>query len=89
MKKSIITMKPNIKRRTLRSEILNYTFPRVTISMKARKCIMKAGSLDKYLINTKKEDIDSKWGLHIKNLILKKQKYPDMEIRYILGSAKM
>lgn len=37
--------------------------------MKARKCIMKAGSLDKYLTKTKPADIDSKFGLYLRELI--------------------
>jgi len=49
MKKSIHTMKPNIKARNLRSEILDQSF-KLNISMKARKCIIKAGSLDNYLL---------------------------------------
>lgn len=52
MKKSIQTMKPNVKRKNLYSETLQQSF-RLHISMKARRCIMKAGSLDKYLLNTK------------------------------------
>lgn len=52
MKKSIHTMKPNVKRKYLFSDILNKKF-RLFITTKARKCIMKAGSLDKYLLKTK------------------------------------
>jgi hypothetical protein len=33
---------------------------------------MKAGSLDKYLLKTKTSDIDSKFGLLLRDLILKK-----------------
>lgn len=57
--------------------------------MKARKCIMKAGSLDKYLLNTKPADIDSHFGLFIRDLILKKQKDPSFEHGYIPGTAKL
>jgi hypothetical protein len=39
------------------------------ISIKARKCIMKAGSLDNYLLQTKPADIDSKFGLYLRSLI--------------------
>lgn len=68
MKKSIITMKPNVKSRTVKSEILNQSF-KLDITMKARKCIMKAGSLDNYLLHTKPSDIDSKFGLYLRELI--------------------
>ena len=52
MKYRIETQKPNIYRKKLRSDILEKDF-KLYISMKTRKCIMKAGSLDKYLLNTK------------------------------------
>ena len=57
--------------------------------MKARKCIMKAGSLDKYLLNTKPADIDSKFGLLLRDYIKKKQADPNFEVPYIPGSAKV
>jgi ribosomal protein L28 len=68
MKKSIITMKPNVKSRNLFSEILGQSF-KLDITMKARKCIMKAGSLDNYLLQTKPADIDSKFGLYLRTLV--------------------
>jgi len=71
MKKSIVTMKPNIKKKNLYSETLKKHF-RMYISMKARKCIIKAGSLDKYLVNTSTKDIDSKFGLYLRELVIKK-----------------
>jgi ribosomal protein L28 len=52
MKKSIVTMKPNVKSRNLHSEVLQQSF-KLDITMKARKCIIKAGSLDNYLLRTK------------------------------------
>jgi large subunit ribosomal protein L28 len=69
MKFSLQRKKPNIKSKTLHSDILDMDF-KTFISMKARKCIMKAGSFDKYLLNTKPADIDSRWGLHIRDLII-------------------
>ena len=72
MKKSIHTMKPNVMtKRNLYSDILQKSFE-IEITMKARRCIMKRGSLDKYLLQTKKEDIDSKFGLYLRDLIKKK-----------------
>lgn len=59
------------------------------ISMKARRCIMKAGSLDNYLLNTNPNDIDSKFGLYLRGLIKSKIKNPEMEIGYIPGTAKL
>jgi large subunit ribosomal protein L28 len=68
MKKSIVTMKPNVKSRNLHSEVLQQSF-KLDITMKARKCIIKAGSLDNYLLRTKPQDIDSKFGLYLRSLI--------------------
>jgi large subunit ribosomal protein L28 len=88
MKKSIVTMKPNIKSRTLHSEVLAQSF-KLDISMKARRCIMKAGSLDNYLLNTKPQDIDSKFGLHLRNLIKQKKANPEFAVPYIKGTATL
>jgi hypothetical protein len=56
--------------------------------MKARKCILKAGTLDKYLLNTKPQNIDSKFGLLLRDYIKKKQSDPNFEVPYITGTAK-
>jgi ribosomal protein L28 len=61
-------MKPNVKARSLYSETLGQAF-KMDITMKARKCIMKAGSLDNYLTQTKPANIDSKFGLYLRSLI--------------------
>ena len=76
MKYRIETQKPNIFRKRLRSEILDKEF-HLWISTKARRCIMKAGSLDRYLLTTKPKYLDSKFGLHLKDLIKKKMKDPE------------
>lgn len=72
MKYRIETQKPNIKKKNLRSDILGQNF-KLWISMKARRCIMKAGSLDNYLLNTKPKLIGSKFGLFLRELIKVKQ----------------
>jgi ribosomal protein L28 len=88
MKYRIETQKPNIKKKTLKSEILNQEF-KLWISMKARKCIMKAGSLDNYLLNTKPKDISSKFGLYIRELLIQKQKNPEtFKLNYIPGTSQ-
>ena len=61
-------MKPNVKSRNLHSEVLNQSF-KMDITMKARKCIIKAGSLDNYLLQTKPENIDSKFGIYLRSMI--------------------
>jgi ribosomal protein L28 len=88
MKKSIITKKPNVKSRNLHSEVLEQDF-KLNISIKARKCIIKAGSLDNYLMNTKPEDIDSKFGLYLRDLIKQKKADPEFAVPYIKGQAKL
>lgn len=58
--------------------------------MKARRCIMKAGSLDKYLLNTKVDILDSRFGLHLRNLILRKKKEgKNFEMPYVPGQASV
>jgi len=49
MKYHLETQKPNIFKKTLRSDILQMDF-KLWLSTKARKCIMKSGSLDNYLL---------------------------------------
>lgn len=88
MKQSIKTQRPNIMTKNLKSDILGQSF-KLEISMKARKCIMKAGSLDKYLLSTSPADIDSKFGLLLRDYIKKKQANPSWEVPYIPGTAKM
>jgi ribosomal protein L28 len=71
MKYRIETQKPNIFKKKLRSDILGSDF-KIWISTKARKCIMKAGSLDNYLLSTKPEQIGSNFGLYLRGLIMEK-----------------
>jgi ribosomal protein L28 len=86
MKYRLETAKPNISRRNLYSETLNKNL-KLWISMKARKCIMKAGSLDNYLLNTHPRYLDSKYGLYLKDIIKKKQLDPEYDPGFILGTA--
>lgn len=90
MKYRIETQKPNIFKKNLRSDILNQNF-KLWISMRARKCIMKKGSLDNYLLTTKPSQIDSKFGLYLRSLIQDKLKDPENFIppAYIQGTAKI
>jgi len=68
-------MKPNIMRRTFFSQILGMNL-RIWVSMKARRTIMKRGSFDNYITRTKPEQIDSKFGLYLRELMKRKQKNP-------------
>lgn len=86
MKYRIETMKPNIYKKKLHSDILNQDF-KIWISMKARKCLMKSGSLDNYLLHTNPKNIHSKFGLHLRALMKEKLKNPDFKPGYIQGTA--
>jgi large subunit ribosomal protein L28 len=44
---------------------------------------MKAGSFDNYLLTTKPEVIDSRFGLYLRGLIKRKQADPTCEVPYI------
>ena len=71
MKYRIETQKPNIFRKTVKSDILDKEF-KLWLSTKARKCIMKAGSLDNYLLTTEPSKIHSNFGLYLRELIKQK-----------------
>jgi hypothetical protein len=64
----------------------------IWISMKTRRCIMKAGSLDFYLLNSHPKKIDSKFGVFLRDLIKEKQKERaqglESEVAYIPGTAR-
>ena len=72
----------------MKSDILGKKI-KMFISNKARRCIMKAGSLDKYLLTTKPEIIDSKFGLYLRDLIIKKKQNPSMDVGTIFGTVKL
>ena len=49
---------------------------------------MKAGSFDNYLLKTKPNKIDSKFGLHLRELIKSKQRDPEnFQLDYIPGTS--
>ena len=87
MKYHLETAKPNIYKKALKSEILNKEF-KLWISMKARKCIMKAGSFDNYILNTDPRKIHSKFGLHLRDLMKQKLRDPEnFKLGYIPGTS--
>ena len=51
--------------------------------MAARKNIMKKGSFDKYILESKPKVIDSKFGQFIRKLMIEKKRNPLMDIPYI------
>jgi len=89
MKYSIQTMKPNVMRKTLHSDVLATSY-QLWISTKARRCIMKAGSFDNYILNTKPETLHSRMAIHLRNLMLRKQKEGSKFIvPYVPGQATL
>lgn len=89
MKYHVETAKPNIYRKRLYSHALDMHL-NLWISMKTRKCIMKCGTLDNYLLTTKPRYLDSKMGLHLRSLVRSKLKNPDeFKMDYIPGTAKL
>ncbi len=46
---------------------------------------MKKGSFDNYILSTKPKQLDSKFGIYIKELIKKKQKDPTFKMPIIPG----
>lgn len=87
MKYRIETAKPNIYKKKLHSDIMGKTY-QLWISMKTRKCIMKAGSFDNYILNTQPKKMDSKFGLFLRQQMLLKQKNPLTYLDvYIPGTA--
>jgi ribosomal protein L28 len=89
MKYRIETAKPNIARKKLYSDALGI-YLNLWISMKTRKCIMKCGNLDNYLLTTKPKYLDSKMGLHLRSLVKSKLARPDtFKLEYIPGRATL
>ena len=58
---------------------------RLWVSMKARRTIMKRGSFDNYILQTKSKHIDSKFGLYLRSLMLQKQRNPQFQVPIIAG----
>ena len=50
---------------------------------------MKAGSLDNYLLKTNPRDIDSRFGMHLRELIRAKKADPNFVVPYIKGTATL
>jgi len=46
---------------------------RLWVTMKARRCMMKKGSFDNYMLKTKEREIDSRFGVLLRNLIREKK----------------
>ena len=84
MKWSLQTAKPNVMRKWFYSDILGLRL-RCWISTKARRCIMKKGSFDNYLLHTKENQIDSRFGIFIREMMKRKQKDPEFKVPYITG----
>jgi len=67
---------PNTFKTSLYSDILEKTY-KIAISTKARKCIIKKGSLDNYILFTDPRKVHSKLGDYLRKLMKAKLKDPD------------
>ena len=81
-------MKPNVMRKWFFSDILDMRI-RCWVSMKARRCIMKRGSFDNYLMHTKEQQIDSRFGIYLRGLMKSKLKNPEAKVPYIPGQCRL
>jgi len=61
---------------------------RVTLSMKAYRCIKKMGSIDNYILCSKPKDLDSKFGEYLRTLMLRKINDPEYRLPYVLRSNR-
>jgi hypothetical protein len=73
--------------KTFFSSILNKNL-RLTLSMKAFRCIRKMESIDNYLLCTKPKDLDSKYGEYLRTILLRKINDPEYRLPYILGTNR-
>jgi hypothetical protein len=61
---------------------------RLTLSMKAYRCVLKMGSIDNYIMCTKPKDLDSKFGEYLRTIMLRKVNDPEYRLPYILGTNR-
>jgi len=73
--------------KTYFSKILNQNL-RLTLSMKAYRCILKMESIDNYILCTKPKDLDSKFGEYLRTIMLRKINDPSYRLPYILGTNR-
>ncbi len=59
------------------------------VTAKALKTITKKGGLDEYLLNTTPKQIDSKFGMYLRNIITTKQEDPEAVVPFIPMQKKV
>lgn len=60
--------KPHVLKRKFYSEVLEQEL-KITVSVKALRCIDEAGGFDNYIINTHERTLDSKLAIDLKTLM--------------------
>ena len=60
--------KPHVLKRKFYSEVLEQEL-KITVSVKALRCIDEAGGFDNYIINTHERTLDSKLAIDLKKLM--------------------
>ncbi len=78
--------KPGVVSKWFKSETLGRKF-KLFVTNKARRCILKAGGLDEYLLNTKDSTLCSKLGSELKQAIKAKNNDPEMRVPYIASTS--
>eukprot|EP01126_Amoeba_proteus_P033681 TRINITY_DN3316_c0_g1_i5.p1 TRINITY_DN3316_c0_g1~~TRINITY_DN3316_c0_g1_i5.p1 ORF type:complete len:143 (+),score=25.64 TRINITY_DN3316_c0_g1_i5:286-714(+) len=63
--------KPNVHWKTFKSELLSQRF-QVPVTTKALRCVDKKGGIDNYVLYTPEKEMDSKIGLELKKLLVKR-----------------
>lgn len=87
-KRHRFTQKPNVFNKRFQSEILGIEI-RLPTSTTALRTIRKVGGFDNYILNTRKSKMNSKIGMYIRDLMIKKLNDPDFEVPYIPFQAKL
>eukprot|EP00344_Euplotes_crassus_P003039 CAMPEP_0197012702 /NCGR_PEP_ID=MMETSP1380-20130617/63410_1 /TAXON_ID=5936 /ORGANISM="Euplotes crassus, Strain CT5" /LENGTH=342 /DNA_ID=CAMNT_0042436377 /DNA_START=126 /DNA_END=1154 /DNA_ORIENTATION=- len=76
------TQKPNVFAKKFYSDILEMELV-LPVTVYAFRIIRKYKSFDNYILKTKEKDMNSKMGMHLKELMLKKLKDPKFVVPYI------
>ena len=82
-KRHLYTQKPNVFKKNFYSEILNRKF-KLNVSTKALKTILKKGGFDNYILQTKPEKMNSKYGMYLRGLMQRKLKDPEWDVGHVL-----
>ena len=86
-RRHLFTQKPNVIKKRLFSKTLNQHI-RIELTAHAWRCIVKAGSFDNYLLTTKPNKMNSKYGMYLRGLIKQRIADPSSYIGHIKGQTR-